>query len=87
MVQKICADSFSDSHTVKQVALIVASLGITCGGTYLISKTSKGILNKVCSLVGGSAMIVAGLAGIVLSDALLDSIQEVLEKATESSDL
>lgn len=82
--QKAQANFLDNKDTVRHIALIVVSLVMASGGTYLISKKSKGFLNKVFSIVGGTIMLGGGITGIVLSSTILEGIDHVLEQAAKS---
>lgn len=83
--QELKANSFIEIRSFKQLAFIVASLGIAAGGTYLMSKSSRGIINKLASTLGGICMITSGLAGIVFSDAIINSIEVAIERAMQDN--
>lgn len=78
------AGFLDNENAIRQVALIVSSLVLTSGGTYLISKKSKGFFNKVLSIVGGTAMVALGFTGIVLSDSILKNVDYALEQAAKT---
>jgi hypothetical protein len=82
--QQAQANFLDNKDTVRQVALIAVSLVMATGGTYLISKKSKGFLNKVCSVIGGAIMLGGGIAGVALSNTILENIDYALSQAAKS---
>lgn len=82
--QKAQANFLDNKDTVRQIALIAVSLVMATGGTYLISKKSKGFLNKVCSIVGGTIMLGGGITGIALSNTILENIDHALTQVAKS---
>lgn len=81
--QKTHTGFLDNKDAGRQIALIIASLMVTCGGTYLVSKKSHGILNKFLSIIGGFGMIGAGFAGIVLSESILATVDHLIEQANK----
>jgi hypothetical protein len=73
----------AQSYMHEQVALIIASLGLVAGGTFLVSKTSNGIINKLCSVIGGFSMIGIGIGTAVFSKVIIYTLQDMLAQASK----
>lgn len=69
-----------NNSAIRTQGLVTASACLVAGGTYLLCRRSYGKIDKLFEVVGGLALIAAGVAGIVLSGEISDKIEELYYK-------
>lgn len=72
--------SYASNESVRTQGLVAASVLLVAGGTIVLCRRSYSKFDKIFEIIGGTALIALGVAGIVLSGEISKEIEHLYYK-------